>query len=90
MADLKYPKWQCQYKAVLSEFDPRRVRELIAATEETIFARFQALSRSPGGDDEREAIADAVNALYAIKQGHAQTARARNRPVEGNPSSALD
>lgn len=89
MADLKYPEWQCQYKAVLLEFDPRRARELIAATEETIFARFQALSLSPGGDDERQAIADAVNALYAIKQGHAQTAKAALRPAGGSPRSAL-
>jgi hypothetical protein len=68
MADLKYPEWQRQYKAVLLEFDPSRLRELVAAAEDAIFVRFQALSLSPSGEDERQAIVDAVNDLYAIKR----------------------
>ena len=63
---LKYPQWQQAYEAVLLEFDPDRLRELVAALESAVFVRLHAAK--PVGSEERQAIDDATCALYTIKR----------------------
>jgi hypothetical protein len=68
MKKLRYPEWQQPYEAALLEFDPTKLQELVTAAETAIFVRLQALSASPVGHEERQAIADATSALFTIKR----------------------
>jgi hypothetical protein len=65
---LKYPEWQQPYKSALLEFDPQKLARLVADTETAMSCRLQTLSSSPNGQDERQAIADAANALLMLKR----------------------
>lgn len=68
MADSKNHEWQTRYAAVLLEFDPNRLTELIAAAETAMFSRLQILAQGSNGADERQAIKDAASALFTIKR----------------------
>ena len=68
MTKLKYPEWQQQYEAALLEFDSTKLRQVVTAAETAIFFRWQTMPAGPDGQEERQAIADATNALFAIKR----------------------
>ena len=65
--ELKYPEWQRHYQAALLEFDPEKLIRLVALTEEAMFLRLRALSTSPDGHDERQALEDAADGLLTLK-----------------------
>ena len=65
---MKYFEWQQHYEALLLEFDPQKLAALVEAVEAAMFFRVRELSTSPGGHDERQAIADAANTLLMIKR----------------------
>jgi hypothetical protein len=67
MMDLNYPEWQKPYKAALAELDLKTLSSLVAATETAMFLRLKALAASSDGPQERQAIADASQALLMIK-----------------------
>ena len=68
MKNLRYPEWQQPYKAALMEFDPTKLEQLVTAAETAIFFRWQTMPARPVGHEERQAIADATNALFTIKR----------------------
>lgn len=68
MTNTKCIEWQMHYTAALTEFDPDRLRELIAVAEAAMFSRLQVISEATDGYDERLAIRDAASALLAIKR----------------------
>jgi hypothetical protein len=67
-SSLRYPEWQLEYQDVLLETDPKKLARRVAEAEVAIFKRLQALSRSPAGQAERQAIRDAAHVLGAIKR----------------------
>lgn len=64
---IRFPEWQQQYKAVLSEKDPAKLRRLVDAAEAAIFDRLQALAQTSDGDAERAALAEATRNLQRIQ-----------------------
>jgi hypothetical protein len=65
---IKYPHWQRAFEAALREGDPQSLRQRVDAAEAALFVRLQALAESTGGDEEREAISDAIRTLRAIQK----------------------
>ena len=66
--EFKYPEWQRHYQAALLEFNSEKLARLVALTEEAMFLRFQALSTSLDGHDERQALEDAAQGLLTLKR----------------------
>jgi hypothetical protein len=67
----QYPAWQSEYKASLSELDPKKLLERVHSAEVAIFNRVQQLAQSPDSADhkaELEAIADALTTLRFVKR----------------------
>jgi hypothetical protein len=65
---IKYPHWQREFEAALVEGDRQSLRERVDAAESALFLRLQALAESAGGDEERHAISEAIEALRAIQR----------------------
>jgi hypothetical protein len=64
--DPKSP-WQELYELALVEPDRKKLAQLITAAEEGIFRRTQELTKSQADDQERAAMAEAVEKLLIIK-----------------------
>jgi hypothetical protein len=62
-----FPDWQNEFQAALLEDDPKKLPQAVEAAEAAIFFRLQALTHSSSGHVERDAIADAMRTLPAIK-----------------------
>ena len=65
---LRPDPWRKHYEAVLLEFDPAKLTNLVAFAETAIFFRLQRLPKCRETQQERRAIEDAVSALYTIKK----------------------
>ena len=63
----RFPDWQNQFEAALLEADAKKLPQLVEAAEAAMFLRMQGLVNNPDGHAEREAIADAMRTLRAIK-----------------------
>jgi hypothetical protein len=68
MFELKYPLWQTPYLAALTEFDPQRIPNRVSVAETAISLRMSQLRTSVDGPVERQALADASNALLSIRR----------------------
>jgi len=66
--NIKYPHWQRQFEAALSEGDPQYLRQRVDAAEAALFLRLQALAQSAEGEQERQAISKAIGTLRAIQR----------------------
>ena len=69
--NLRYPAWQSEYEASLSEPDPKKLLERVHAAETAIFKRLQQLAQSSESVDhtpEQRAIADALIKLRLLKR----------------------
>jgi hypothetical protein len=84
--ELKYPR-QRHYEAALLEFDREKLTRLVALTEEAMFRRLQALSTSPDGHDERQAIEDAAYGLLTLKRDVLEYPGLDSQLTEGTPNS---
>lgn len=62
---ISYPEWQPEFVAAITETDPVRLKEKIAAAEFAIFQRAQKLAPN-GHEDEREAMRNAASALRGL------------------------
>jgi hypothetical protein len=70
-SNLRFPAWQSEYEASLSELDPKRLLERVHLAEKAIFNRLQQLAQSSESADhnaEQQAIAHALNALRLLKR----------------------
>jgi hypothetical protein len=65
---MKYPYWQREFEAALREGDSQSLRQRVDAAEAALFVRLQALAESAEGDEERQAISDAIGTLRAIQR----------------------
>jgi hypothetical protein len=63
----KYPEWQKPYEAAVKEDDLQNLTKLIDEAESAIFERMLALSSSPDGHQELQAVRDACQRLLDIK-----------------------
>jgi hypothetical protein len=68
MNDLKYPLWQTPYLDALTEFDPQRLPNRVCVAETAINLRISQLRTGVEGPVERQALADASNALLSIRR----------------------
>ena len=70
-SNLRYPAWQIEYEASVSESDPMKLIERVHSAEAAIFTRLQQLAQSPESADhhaEQQAIADALTTLRILKR----------------------
>ena len=65
---IKYPHWQHEFEAALVGGDPQSLRQRVDAAESALFLRLQALGESAEGDEERQAISEAMGTLRAIQR----------------------
>lgn len=65
---IKYPHWQREFEAAVSEGDPQSLRQRVDAAEAALFLRLQALAESAEGEQERQAISKAIGTLRAIQR----------------------
>jgi hypothetical protein len=65
---IKYPEWQREFEAALREGDAKSLRQHVDAAEAALFLRLQASEGSAAGNEERQAIFDAVAALRVIQR----------------------
>jgi hypothetical protein len=71
----RFPRWQREYEAAVSEADTGKLLERVHAAEAAIFKRLQELaenSDSPSRDAEHQAIADAIRALRILTRDKLQ------------------
>ena len=67
MSKLKYPEWQTSYQEALLEVDKKKLQARIHFAEWKIFHRLQTMAADSNHQDEKAAIADALNMLCSIK-----------------------
>lgn len=67
MIHLRFPEWQQPYQDAILEADPEKLREKIAAAETAIIRRTEQLEGSPDSQVEREAMKNALEALYVLR-----------------------
>ena len=67
MENLRYVIWQKPYENALTELDPLKVSERVAAAETAIALRMRQTSGSLDGQDEQRALKGAREALNTLK-----------------------
>jgi hypothetical protein len=65
---IKYPDWQRPVQEALVEVDKEKLKSRVGAAETAIFHRLQAISSSSDHSAERQAIADALALIRALKR----------------------
>ena len=68
MSKLKYPEWQASYQEALLESDKKKLEAKIQLAELKIFRRLQTISADIDHQEEKAAIAEALNALRSLKR----------------------
>jgi len=66
--EMEHPKWQQKYEALLLEVDPQKLAVLVEEVETAMFYRYQELSFSSDGHDERHALAEAATSLLVVEK----------------------
>jgi len=84
MSDRTFPEWQREYLDALLELDPVKLPERITDAETTLLVRMHALVTGLDRDGERQAIEDALDALYLLKRDKLGFPDWRLRPVREN------
>ena len=67
MSKLKYPEWQTSYQEALFESDKKKLEAKIHLAELKIFRRLRTISADIDHQEEKAAIADALNTLRSLK-----------------------
>ena len=65
---LMYPTWQFPYLDAVSELPMGNLSERVDVAERAILIRLEVVSRSRGREEEKLALREALDALYAIKK----------------------
>jgi hypothetical protein len=71
----RFPLWQREYEAAVSEADPGKLLERVHAAEAAIFTRLQELAEDSDNlsrDAEQQAIADALRTLRVLTRDKLQ------------------
>jgi hypothetical protein len=66
--DLRYPEWQAPLWRAVTETNPRRQTERIAAAETAIVSRQRQLAESLAAKDENIALQDGISTLQTLKR----------------------
>jgi hypothetical protein len=82
VSKLKYPEWQTPYQEALLESDKKKLEAKIHLTEWRIFRRLQTISADSNHQDEKVAIADALNKLRSLKSNSMKLPRFES-PLRG-------
>jgi hypothetical protein len=61
------PMWQALYQKALAETDPDKLLPLVMAADDAMFDRSQELMSSFDGEEERQAINDALRTLRTLQ-----------------------
>ena len=67
-SELKYPQWQLPYREALVEFDRNRLLDKIQQAETAVRERLQVLEERANGQEERQALSDAISTLTILKR----------------------
>jgi hypothetical protein len=67
VSKLKYPEWQTPYQEALLESDEKKLEAKIHLAEWKICRRLQTISADSNHQEEKAAIADALNRLGSLK-----------------------
>jgi hypothetical protein len=67
VSKLKYPEWQTPYQEALLESDKKKLEAKIHLAEWKICRRLQTISADSNHQEEKAAIADALNRLGSLK-----------------------
>jgi hypothetical protein len=67
-SDLKYPQWQLPYREAILEFDGNRLLDKIQQAETAVRERLQVLEQRANGQEERQALSDAISTLTILKR----------------------
>lgn len=67
-SELKYPQWQLPYREALVEFDRNRLLDKIQQAETAVHERLQVLEERANGQEERQALSDAISTLTILKR----------------------
>jgi hypothetical protein len=59
--------WQALYQKALAETDPDKLLPLVMAADDAMFDRSQELMSSFDGEEERQAINDALRTLRTLQ-----------------------
>ncbi|MGA9509719.1 MAG: hypothetical protein WBV55_13975 [Candidatus Sulfotelmatobacter sp.] len=66
--NIKYPQWQRELEAAVSEHDPQMLRVRVDSAEAAIFLRLQMLANDVQGKPEREALEEAIRILRTLQK----------------------
>jgi hypothetical protein len=61
------PMWQVLFQKAMAETDPDKLLPLVMAAENAMFDRSQELMNSFDGEEERQAINDALRTIRTIQ-----------------------
>jgi hypothetical protein len=61
------PMWPAPYQKALAETDPAKLLPLVMAADDAMFDRSQELMSSFDGEEERQAINDALRTLRTLQ-----------------------
>jgi hypothetical protein len=67
-SELKYPQWQLPYREAILEFDRNRLPDKIQKAESAVRERLQVLEQRANGQEERQALRDAISTLTILKR----------------------
>ena len=67
-AELKYPQWQLPYREAILEVDRNRLPDKIQKAETIVLERLQTLEQRANGQEERQALSDAMSTLTILKR----------------------
>jgi len=60
--------WRRPYRLAITEIDPGKLPERVAAAQAGLVIRMEQLRLSGGDESERHAVRDALDQLYLIKR----------------------
>ena len=66
-SELKYPLWQLPYREAILELDRNKLAIKIQTAEIAVRERLQALEHHANGQEERQALSDAISTLTVLK-----------------------
>jgi hypothetical protein len=67
-SELKYPQWQFPCREAILEFDRNRLPGKIRKAEAAVRERLQVLEQRANGQEERQALSDAISTLTILKR----------------------
>ena len=66
--ELKYPSWPVPLREAVLEFDRKKLNEKIQTLKALIFNRIETMAADTGHQEGRQALADALSMLRALKK----------------------